>query len=214
MAIAAHGGLEKLAAVKSIVMESESFEHLPDGTMQDEGPAKTYFDANRVRSDWGIYAQKDNHLIFDGESVFVIAAGEVKPVPPEETKSYVNFFKDSLFREPMWLLATLSKDDIPVQYIGTEDVKGEPTSVLLVTQPSGKKLKVFISEETHYVIQFSYDVEIGGKEENVVAFLDDYRDVDGIKIPHYRTTKNGEYRRVFITDITLNTEIDEALFRP
>lgn len=214
MAIAAHGGLEKLEAVKSIVMESESFEHFPDGTMQDEGPAKTYFDANRVRSDWGIHAQKDNHLIFDGESVFIIAAGEVKPVSPEETKSYVNFFKDGLFREPIWLLATLSKDDIPVQYIGTEDVKGEPTSVLLVTQPSGKKLKVFISEETHYVIQFSYDVEIGGGVENVVAFLDDYRDVDGIKIPHYRTTKNGEYRRVFITDITLNTEIDEALFRP
>ena len=214
MAIAAHGGLEKLEAVKSIMMESESFEHLPDGTMQDEGPAKTYFDANRVRSDWGIHAQKDNHLIFDGESVFIIAAGEVKPVPPDETKSYVDFFKDGLFREPIWLLATLSKNDIPVQYIGTEEVKGETTSVLLVTQPSGKQLKVFISEETHYVIQFSYDVEIGGGVENVVAFLDDYRDVDGIKIPHYRTTKNGEYRRVFITDITLNTEIDEALFRP
>ena len=213
-AIAAHGGLEKLETVKSIVMESESFEHLPDGTMQDEGPAKTYFDANRVRSDWGIHAQKDNHLIFDGESVFMIAAGEVKPVPLEETESYISFFKDSLFREPMWLLASLSKNDVPVQYIGTEKVKGEPTSVLLVTQPSGKKLKIFISKETHYVIQFSYDIEIGGEVENVVAFLDDYRDVDGIKIPHYRTTKNGEYRRVFITDITLNTEIDEALFRP
>ena len=213
-AIAAHGGLEKLETVKSIVMESESFEHLPDGTMQDEGPAKTYFDANRVRSDWGIHAQKDNHLIFDGESVFMIAAGEVKPVPLEETESYINFFKDSLFREPMWLLATLSKNDVPVQYIGTEKVKGEPTSVLLVTQPSGKELKIFISKETHYVIQFSYDVEIGGEVGNVVAFLDDYRDVDGIKIPHYRTTKNGEFRRVFITDVTLNTEIDEALFRP
>ena len=151
-AIAAHGGLEKLEAVKSIVMKSESFEHLPDGTMQDEGPSKTYFDANRIRSDWRIHAQKDNHLIFDGESVFMIAAGEVKPVPPEETKSYVNFFKDSLFREPMWLLTTLSKDDIPVQYIGTEEVKDVPTSVLLVTQPSGKKLKVFISEETHYIV--------------------------------------------------------------
>ena len=213
-AIVAHGGLEKLETVKSIVMESESFEHLPDGTMQDEGPAKTYFDANRVRSDWGIHAQKDNHLIFDGESVFMIAAGEVKPVPLEENESYINFFKDSLFREPMWLLATLSKNDVPVQYIGTEKVKGESTSVLLVTQPSGKELKIFISKETHYVIQFSYDVEIGGEMGNVVAFLDDYRDIDGIKIPHYRTTKNGEFRRVFITDITLNTEIDEALFRP
>ena len=70
------------------------------------------------------------------------------------------------------------------------------------------------SEETHYVVQFSYDIEIGGGVKNVVAFLDDYRDVDGIKIPYYRATENGEYRRVFITDITLNAQIDEALFHP
>ena len=144
----------------------------------------------------------------------MIVGGEVKPVPREAAASYANFFRDSLFREPMWLLATLSKDDIPVQYMGTEEVQDVPTSVLLVTQPSGKKLKVFISEETHYVVQFSYDIEIGGGVKNVVAFLDDYRDVDGIKIPHYRTTENGEYRRVFITDITLNAQIDESLFHP
>ena len=211
-AVAAHGGLEQLELVKNIVMESNSFEHLPDGTMQDEGQAKTYFDANRIRSDWGLYNQKNSHLIFNGESVSMVAEGEVKPVSLEDTKSYVTFFNDSLFREPIWLLAALSKGDIPVQYIGTEKVKGNPTSVLLVTQPSGKKLKIFISEETHHVVQFSYDVEIGDGVENVTAFFDDYRDVDGIQIPYYRSTKNGEYRRVFITNVTLNTEIDEALF--
>ena len=213
-AVAAHGGLEKLEAVKSIVMESQSFEHLPDGTMQDEGSAKTYFDANRIRSDWRMHDQGDSRLIFDGESVFTIADGEVKPVPPEKAASYVNFFKDSLFREPIWLLTTLSKNDVPVQYVGTEEVMGVPTSVLLVTQPSGKKLKIFISKENHHVVQFSYDVEIGRGVENVVAFLDDYRDVDGIQIPYYRTTKNGEHRRVLIDNVMLNTEIDEALFHP
>ena len=214
-AIAAHGGLKKLEAVKSIMMESHSFEHFPDGTKQDEGPSKTYFDANRIHSDWrATHDQTDGRLIFDGESVFMTTSGGVKLALPDGSESYVNFFKDSLFREPIWLLTTLSKDDIPVQYIGTEAVKGVPASVLLVTQPSGKKLKIFISKETHHVVQFSYDTEIGGGVENVVAFLEDYRDVDGIKIPHYRATRNGEYRRVFITDITLNAKIDESLFHP
>ena len=144
--------------------------------------------------------------------MFRTTDGKPRPVPPEVTESYTNFFKDSLSREPLWLLTTLSKDDLPVQYIGTEEVKGGPASVLLVTQPSGKKLKVFISEETHHIVQFSYDIEIGEKVGNVVALLEDYRDVDGIKIPHYRATKNGEHRRVFITDIALNTKIDESLF--
>ena len=213
-AIAAHGGLEKLEAVKSIVMESHSFEHFPDGSMQDEGKAKIYFHANKFRSEWDNNNRKGG-MIFDGEALYMIRDGEVKLLPPEEGKSYAEFFKDSLSREPIWLLPKLLKEDAPVQYLGTEAVKGVPASILLVTQPSGKKLKVFISEETHYVVQFSYEIKIGGGGiENVDAFFDDYQDVDGIKIPYHRATKNGEYRQVLITDITLNAEIDEALFRP
>ena len=213
-AVAAHGGLEKLEAVKSLVMESHSFEHFPDGSMQDEGKTKTYFYANRFRSEWNDRNRK-GAMLFDGETLYMIADGEVKRLPLEEGKSYVDFFKDSLSREPIWLLPKLLKDDVPVQYLGTEEVKGVPASILLVKQPSGKKLKVFISEETHYVVQFGYDLEIGGGgTENVVVFFDDYQDVDGIKIPYHRATKNGEYRQVLITDIALNAEIDEALFRP
>ncbi len=212
-AVAAHGGLEKLQAVKNIVTESHSFEHFPDGDVQDEGRTKTYFYADKFRSDW----QADSHkggLVFDGNSFFQLAGREVKPLPPEAAASYITFFKDSLFREPIWLLPMLSKGDVPVQYVGAEKVNDIPTSVLLVTQPSGKSLKVFISDVTHYIVQFSYDIAIGGGVENVVAFFDDYRDVDGIKIAHHRATKGGEYRQILITDIALNAEVDEALFHP
>lgn len=211
-AIAAHGGLERLQAVKNIVTESHSFEHFPDGDVQDEGRSKAYFYPDKFRSDWDIDGDVGG-LIFDGNSLFRVTDGAAKPVPSGEVASYLIFFRDSLFREPIWLLPALAKGDIPVQYAGTEEVKGIPTSVLLVTQPSGKKLKVFISKETHYVVQFSYEIGIGGGE-NVVAFFEDYRDVDGVKIAHHRATKNGEYRQILITDIELNAEIDETLFRP
>lgn len=212
-AIAAHGGLERLQAVKNIVTESHSFEHFPDGDVQDEGRSKAYFYPDKFRSDWDIDGDVGG-LIFDGNSLFRLTDGDAKPVPSEEVASYLIFFKDSLFREPIWLLPALSKGKIPVQYAGTEEVKGIPTSVLRVTQPSGKKLKVFISKETHYVVQFSYEVGIGGGVENVIAFFEDYRDIDGVKVAHHRATKNGEYRQILITDIELNAEIDEALFRP
>lgn len=212
-AIAAYGGLQRLQAVKNIVTESHSFEHFPDGDVQDEGRSKAYFYPDKFRSDWDIDGDVGG-LIFDGHSLFRVTDGDVKPVPPQEVPSYLIFFKDSLFREPIWLLPALAKGKIPVQYAGTEEVKGIPTSVLLVTQPSGKQLKVFISKETHYVVQFSYEVGIGGGVENVVAFFEDYRDVDGVKVAHHRATKNGEYRQILITDIELNAEIDEALFRP
>ncbi|MCG8623875.1 MAG: TlpA family protein disulfide reductase, partial [Proteobacteria bacterium] len=111
-AIAAHGGLEKLEAVKSIVMESQSFEHFPDGSMQDEGKYKTYLYADKFRSDWHNHNHKGG-MIFDGESVFMMTDGEVKLLPPPEGKSYTTFFKDSLSREPVWLLTKLVKDDFP-----------------------------------------------------------------------------------------------------
>ena len=212
-AVAAHGGLEKLQAVKNIVTESHSFEHFPDGDVQDEGRSKAYFYRDKFRSDWHTEGDTGG-LVFDGNSLYQLTDGEVKPLPPEAAASYVTFFKDSLFREPIWLLPMLSKGDIPVQYAGTEEVNGIPTSVLLVTQPSGKALKVFISDVTHYIVQFSYDIAIGGGMENVVAFFDDYRAVDGVKIAHHRATKGGEYRQILITDIALNAEVDEALFHP
>jgi len=137
-AAAAHGGLEKLESVKSIMMESQSFEYFPDGSTQDEGKIKTYFYANKFRSEWHYHNHKGG-IIFDGESVFTMTDGEVKLLPPEKGKSYATFFKDSLSREPIWLLPALAKGDIPVQYLGTEKVKGIPASVLLITQPSGKK---------------------------------------------------------------------------
>ena len=212
-AIAAHGGLEKLQAVKNIVTESHSFEHFPDGDVQDEGRSKAYFYPNKFRSDWDVEGDRGG-LIFDGNSLFQLTDRAAKSVPPEEVASFLIFFKDSLFREPIWLLPRLAKGNIPVQYAGTEEVKGIPTEVLLVTQPSGKKLKIFISKETHYIVQFSYEIGIGGGVENVIAFFEDYRDVDGVKVAHHRATKNGEYRQILITDIELNAEVDEALFRP
>ena len=70
-AIAAHGGLERLQAVKNIVTESHSFEHFPDGDVQDEGRSKAYFYPDKFRSDWDIDGDVGG-LIFDGNSLFQV----------------------------------------------------------------------------------------------------------------------------------------------
>lgn len=212
-AVAAHGGLEKLVAVKNFVMESRSFEHFPDGSVQDEGQSKSYFYANKLRNDWHTDDSVVS-IIYDGKTLYQLEDEESKPIPPGAAKSFADFLKDSLFREPIWLLTNLSKNDIPVQYLGTEDVKGVPAFTLLVTQPSGKELKIFISKETHYVVQFNYSFELLRETKNMETVFENYRDVDGIKIAHHRTIKNGEHRETLITDVKLNTEINEALFSP
>ena len=212
-AVAAHGGLENFEAVKSIAMEFHSFEHLPDGRMQDEGRSKTYLYPDKFRTDWHSHNQRMS-LIFDGESVFSIEGGKVEPIPPEAAKHYTDRHKNSDFRELIWPLTDLLHDDITVQYAGREDVKGVPASVLLVRQASGKESRFFISEETHLVVKVNSTTDFGKEVRDVEQYLGDYRDVGGIKIAHHRATKTFEYRETLITDITLNAEIDEALFRP
>lgn len=211
--IAAHGGLDKLKAVKNIVMESQSFEYFPDGSVQDEGRNKSYFFPNKSRTDWDMGGGSDS-LIYNEDTMYRVSNGEVQPIPDDKLESIISLYKDGLFREPIWLLTKLSQNEMPVKYLGTEEVGDDTASVLLLPQPSGKKLKVYISEKTHYIIQFVYGFEMEGEEKQITATLDDYRDVDGLMISHLRTTKNGEYRQILITDIAFNVEIDDALFSP
>ncbi len=211
--IAAHGGLDKLESVKNIVMVSHSFEYFPDGTVQDEGRNRTYYYPNKARADWDLDGGSDS-LIFNEDAMYRIMNGKTQPVPEDKAESIISFYKDGLFREPIWLLSKLSQDAIPVKYLGTEEVGDDTAYVLLLPQPSGKKLKVYISEKTHYIIQLVYGFEMEGEDKKITATLDDYREVDGIMVSHLRTTKNGEYRQILITDISLNAEIDDALFNP
>ncbi len=211
--INAHGGLDKLKAVKNIVMESHSFEYFPDGTVQDEGRNKSYISPNKSRTDWDINGGSDS-LIFNEDALYQLTNGKAQPIPEDRAASIISFYKDGLFREPIWLLTKLSQNEIPVKFLGTEEVGDDIASVLLLPQPSGKKLKVYISEKTHYIIQFVYGFEMEGENKQITATLDDYRDVDGLMISHLRTTKNGEYRQILITDISFNAEIDETLFSP
>ena len=212
-AVEAHGGLEKLQSVKNIVIESQSFEYLPNGTVQDEGRSKTYYFPDKFRSDWDTNSGNDS-IIYDGDSLFQLTNGKNNEKPVDKVMSTILFFRDSLFREPIWLLTNLAQNTIPAEYAGTAEIKDDTASILLITQPSGRKLKAFFSEKTHLLVKYIHYYEIAEDNETVEVSLDEYRDVDGIKIAHHRTTKNGEVRQVLITDIKLNADIDEALFRP
>ena len=212
-AVVAHGGLEKLQAVKSLVMVFRSLEYHPDDSIDDEGITKIYRYPDKFRSDW-YWNDEVRSLIFDGNSVFTMEDGEIEHAPPDAAKDVIDYYKNTDFREPIWPLAALLKKDVNVQYVGTEKVKGVPASVLLVTEPSGKESKFFISEKTHYVVKKDYSMGRGEEAMDAVTYLGDYRDVDGIKIPHHTATKTFEHREIIITEITLNADIDEALFKP
>ena len=177
-AVEAYGGLEKLQAVKNIVLEGRITANSQMGQMQVE--AKSYYVyPDKLRQDLKL-PQMEITQIYDGSTAFAVTPMGVQPFPPEAANS----FKNTIAREPIWLLTHLLENDIQVQYAGNEEVQDKSTHILLVPDTSGEVLRLFISEETHYIVKFAYRQAAEGVVANHEEFLSDYRDVDGIKIAH------------------------------
>ena len=208
-AVAAHGGLDKLKSVKNIVMEGSVTAGSPMGQMQVE--AKSYYlYPDKLRQDLKL-PQMEITQIYDGSTAFAVTPMGIQPFPPEAA----NAFKNTIAREPIWLLTRLLENDIQVQYAGSEEVQDKLAHVLLVPEPSGDTLRLFISEETHYIMKLAYRETVQGVVANQEMFLSDYRDVDGIKMAHrVLQNANGELSSdVSVTGITLNAELDASLFQ-
>ena len=208
-AVEAHGGIDKLQAVKNIVMEGRSTANSPMGPMNMEGTSY-YVYPDKFRQDIKM-PQGEMSFVFDGAAAFVLTPMGVQPIPPDAAAT----FKDAIFRETIWLLTNLTQNDMPMQYADTEEVMGKPAAVVLVTQPSGEMLKLFISEETYYVVKMGFRETEQGVTANRETFMDDYRDVEGIKIPHHIVQNvDGElFTENWISSVTLNAELDESLFQ-
>ncbi|MXV78803.1 redoxin domain-containing protein [Candidatus Poribacteria bacterium] len=209
-AVKTHGGFEKLQAVKNFAMNVRHFEYFPDGTSEIEGYGRLYYYKDKLRTEFRTDEGERYIRLFDGTSLYASEDDKLQQVPHEEAKFTINRVKDTVFSEPIWLLIKLAQNEIPIQYVGTKNVNGVPTSVLRVRQPSGKPLKIFISEKTHLFVQF---VISDGRVDTVQSFKQ-YKEVDGIKTAHQIIFKNESHNETYYTNITLNADIDLKLFNP
>ena len=136
-AVEAHGGIERLKAVKNVVADSQTTRHTPMGQMDLKVVLYQVY-PGKMRQNI-VAPQGEMNIVFDGEAAFAITPMGTQPLPPEMVTS----LKNAIFRDTVPLLVHLTENDVPIQYAGTEEVNGKPTSVLLVKQPSGEMVKVF-----------------------------------------------------------------------
>ena len=208
-AVEAHGGLEKLKSVKNIVSEASVLAGSQMGQMQVE--AKSYYlYPDKLRQDLKL-PQMEISQIYDGSTAFAVTPMGIQPFPPEAA----NAFKNIIAREPVWLLTHLLENDIQVQYAGSEDVQDQPAHILLVPEPSGEVLRLFISEETHYIVKLTSREVVQGVVAAQETFLSDYRDVDGVKIAHHvlQNVDSQLASEVSVKSVILNAELEASLFQ-
>ena len=217
-AVDAYGGLEKLQAVRNIAIEARATVNTPTmGEMQIE-TTSYYLYPDKFRQDFKIPPGVQMGLVFNGVSAFEydfddVSGMTIQPLPPER----VNALKDTVFREPLWMLTNLSQNEIPVQHGGTEEIDGKTADILLVPQPTTRILQVFVSQETHYIVKIIHrETTTEGVTADRETFMDDYRDVEGIKVAHHIVQKiEGQVLSDSrVTNVILNAEeIDESVFQ-
>lgn len=202
------GGLDKLKAVKTVVSEAKSSMNTQMGRMEI-GVVVYQVYPGKLRQNMTT-AQGDLSFVYDGEAGYIVAPLGAQPLPPELSRS----LKDAVFRDIIPLFIHLVESDVLVQFAGNAEIDDESASILLVKQPSGETLKVYISNETHYVVKYAFRESEQGVTVNKERYYSDYREISGVKVPH----RVDEYVNGILTSqstttsVELNIEVDESLF--
>lgn len=206
--VEAYGGLENLKAVKNVVTNQTVFIKPLTGPINVNVVISQIY-PDKFRQDMS-YPQGNVSIVFDGENAVSISPNGALPLPPETTE----LFEDAVFRDTVPLLIHLSQNNTDIQYTGTEDVNDEKSSVLLVKQPSGEMLKLFISEETHLIVKTAYPQSQQGVTVNLETIYSDFREIGGVKFPfNFVQYFDGEqHTKNNVSSLKVNTDIDESLF--
>ncbi len=207
----AYGGHEKLNSVRNLVANGRFSMKTPGGMMQAE--IKRYHVLpDKIRLDMSFPSMgMQASQIFDGKSAWMVTPHGVQSLPESQAEE----IKKVALRDTIYLLTRLSSsDDVSVQYLGTEDVNGKLADTLQITSSDVDALKLFIDQETKYIIKKSYQGMGQAGPVETEEFIDDYRDVSGVKFGfHSVVYQNGEeFAEGTLDEIIINAEVDESLF--
>ncbi len=202
------GGIDRLKAVKTIVSDARASMTTPMGRV-DLGVVVYQVYPGKLRQNMTT-PQGELSFVFDGEAGYIVVPMGAQPLPPEVSRS----LKDAVFRDIIPLFIHLTESDASVQFAGNEEINGESTSILLVKQPSGETLRVYISNDTHYVVKYAFRESEQGVIVDKERYYSDYREIGGVKIP-YRVDEhvNGNViSESRTTSVKLNIDVAESLF--
>jgi hypothetical protein len=198
--VKAAGGGRALAKVQTLTLE---------GTFTtDDGKSGTYtLDTklpNRYYSEL-LVGEKNLIEAYNGKSAWhVSAAGELGTLVGAEgmqLEAAAQYYNSRLFN--------LKKSKITVVLVGHAQVRGKDAVQLEVTTATGVKREVFFDAQTHLIVKEA--ATVGGVAEEIL--YDDYRTVDGVKLPHEIELHRGNDKYdISVTRAVINGTVGERVF--
>src|SRR5467141_1156515 len=198
--VKAAGGARVLAKIQTLTLE---------GTFtSDDGKMGTYtLDTklpNRYYSEL-LVGEKNVIEAYNGKSAWhQNAAGELGTwVGPEgmQLEAAAQYYNSRLVNP--------KKSKITLAFVGHAQVRGRDAMQLEVTTATGVKRQVFFDAQTHLIAKEA--ATVGGVEEEIL--YDDYRTVDGVKLPHKIELHRGNNKfDISVTRAVINGTVGERVF--
>jgi hypothetical protein len=148
---------------------------------------------------------------YDGETAWMInpQTGEAEEMPEEFAEDFTRqaLGSDSLLNP--------EKYDIVFTYEGQETIEGVDYHILDETFPDGFVVTQYIDPETYLPYKSkSKTYNQMGVEVEAETFLSDFRETEGMKVPHSITIfQDGEeFITITVTDIKTNSGLEDSLF--
>lgn len=199
--VKAAGGSKALSRIQTMTLEG-TFTNPADGksatfTLDTKFPNRYYSEL--------VLGDKNVIEAYNGKSAWhQTAAGELGTLlgrdglQLEAASSYYN----SRF-------LNLKKNKLTLAFIGHAQVRGRDALQIEVTAPTGVKRQVFFDPQTHLIAEESG--AIGGVSEEI--FYDDYRTVDGVKMPYKIELHRGsDVYAIDVTRAAINGTVGERVF--
>jgi len=205
--IAAHGGLEKIKAVKTMKLTGKV---LVDGvdipcTLQLKRPNLVYGEA-------AIQGMK-LMLGYDGQTAWQVdpSSGSMEPQPSvDEDARHIIEMGD--FEGP---LVDYKAKGNSVELVGKEEFEATPVYKLKVTEKDGSVKYVYLDAATYLELKTTTrrKSDSGGSEEETT--FSDYKPVGGLLMAHSIETKiNGQIEdQLTIEKVELNAAVDDSIFK-
>jgi zinc protease len=200
--IKAIGGAEKLKAVTDQKMKMST--EMQGMTIEMESVQKAPDKVLITVSMGGNVMQKQ---VFDGERGMATAMGQSTELTGKQ-------LDEMRLQAKMFPELNYANGEYQLELLEVEDLGGQPAYKLLVTNPAGTSVTEFYDVASGLKVRTITTQETQMGPMTVSASYDDYRDVDGVKIPFALKQQTGpQTMDMKVVTVELNSGVSDDVFK-
>ncbi len=152
-------------------------------------------------------------LATNGSSGWTVSPLQGMPVPEPLAEDGVEAV--ALFADFLWgLLDGYQSRGIDVSLRGVEKVANDETYALTLAGAGGDQRTLFLGGADFLERRLDVEAVFMGREQKLMALLDDYRDIGGLQIPHHIDLLSGgnPLAVVRLDQVIVNEPVDSLIF--